>query len=359
MVQIKQITREKRNNFNRQPLFYRWLSCMYCCLPQQIPQLSNFFQLKIRKCSLYLLRTSITKTRVKKSLFILTVFLFYFLPALAQQLVRGTIVTADGLLLSNVTVMVKNTLRATVTGADGSFVIAVKPGESLIVSYIGYKTTEIKIANETVLKITLSESALELDEVVLTGYSSQKIKEFTGSVAVVKPRELVAVPAGQVEQMLQGRVAGLNIITSGEPGSASNVRLHGIGNFGDVTPLYIIDGVEGSINAINPYDIESIQVLKDAGAFSIYGVRGANGVIVVTTKKGKTGRTRISYDFYIGYTRPLDKGFDLLTPQENADILWIALKRSGFVDSLGNPSHPLYGNGPRPVLPDYFFAGPA
>ena len=135
------------------------------------------------------------------------------------------------------------------------------------------------------------------------------------------------MPAGQVEQMLQGRVAGLNVITSGEPGSASNIRLHGIGNFGDVTPLYIVDGVEGNINSLNPYDIESVQVLKDAGAYSIYGVRGANGVIVVTTRKGKSGKTKLTYDFYFGYTKPLEKGFDLLTPQENADILWMALKK--------------------------------
>lgn len=273
-------------------------------------------------------------------------------------MVRGTVSTTDSIVLSNVTVSVKGSVRATTTGADGSFFIGAVPGEVLVFSYIGYKTIEVKIANQTSLNIVLSEFVYHLDEVVLTGYSSQSIKEFTGSVAVVKPRELVAVPAGQVEQMLQGRVAGLNIITSGEPGSASNVRLHGIGNFGDVTPLYIIDGVEGNINALNPYDVESIQVLKDAGSFSIYGVRGANGVIVITTKKGSAGRTRINYDFYLGTTRPLRNGTDLLSPQQNADILWIALKNSGFVDSLGNPSHPLYGNGPTPVLPDYFFAGP-
>ena len=119
------------------------------------------------------------------------------------------------------------------------------------------------------------------------------------------------MPAGQVEQMLQGRVAGFTVITSGMPGSPSNVRIHGIGNFGDVTPLYIIDGVQGDINNLNPDDIASVQVLKDAGAYSIYGVRGANGVIVVTTRSGKPGKTRINYDFYIGTTRPLKTGPDL------------------------------------------------
>ena len=348
------ITSKKRNNFNKLPFYYVWLSRMDCSPAAQVLQTSNFFQLEIRVSILCLCHAK----RFTKPLIFTLAFLFYLSLAVAQQVIKGTVTTSDGSLLSNVTVMIKGTQRATLTDNDGSFSIAAKIGETLVISNIGYRSVEVKIVNEPVLNISLSEFVSDLDEVVLTGYSYQKLKEITGSIAIVKPKDLLAVPAGQVEQMLQGRVAGLNIITSGEPGSASNVRLHGIGNFGDVTPLYIIDGVEGNINSINPYDIESIQVLKDAGAYSIYGVRGANGVIVLTTKKGKSGRTRLDYDFYLGTTRPIEKGFDLLTPQENADILWMALKRSGFVNSLGNPSYPLYGNGPTPVLPDYFFAGP-
>ena len=155
--------------------------------------------------------------------------------------------------------------------------------------------------------------------------------------------------------MLQGRAAGLTVITSGEPGGASIVKLHGNGNFGDVTPLYIIDGVQGNINNLNPNDIESLQVLKDAGAYAIYGVRGANGVIVITTRKGKSGKAKINYDFFIGTQRPLDKDLNLLNPQEVADLIWLSKRNSGrFVN--GNPFHLLYGNGPSPVLPDYFIA---
>ena len=160
---------------------------------------------------------------------------------------------------------------------------------------------QVTVGNETSLKISLALSVNDLDQVVVTGYTSQKVKEITGSVAVVKPKDLIAVPAGQVEQMLQGRVAGLNVITSGVPGAASIIRIHGIGNFGNVTPLYIIDGVQGDLNSLNPYDIESLQVLKDAGAYSIYGVRGANGVIVVTTKKGKTAKATVSMIFILAY----------------------------------------------------------
>src|SRR5215510_6387324 len=135
------------------------------------------------------------------------------------------------------------------------------------------------------------------------------------------------------------------------PGGASNVRLHGLGNFGDVTPLYIIDGVQGNINNLNDDDIESMQVLKDAGAYSIYGVRGANGVIVITTKSGKQGKTRISYDMYVGVSVPSSHGLDLLDPQEMGDLTWIAYKNSGLIGPNGNPNHPLYGNGPKAVLP--------
>ena len=330
--------------------------CCHLAQPALLP--SNFFSLKIRKAILSLRPIRLISLPAQKALLFLTAMFFVSMSLVAQSMVKGKVNASDGSALSNVTVIMKGTQRATITSIDGTFRIAASKGDVLLFSFIGYKSEEIKLTNEKELQIVLSNFVSELDDVVLTGYTFQKIKEFTGSVAIVKPKELLSVPAGQTEQMLQGRVAGLNVITSGEPGSASNVRLHGIGNFGDVTPLYIIDGVEGNINSINPYDIENIQVLKDAGAYSIYGVRGANGVIVLTTRKGKNGGTSLNYDFYIGTTRPLKRGFDILSPQENADILWIALKRSGFVDSLGNPSHPLYGNGPTPILPDYFFAGP-
>ena len=277
--------------------------------------------------------------------------------AFAQQKITGIVLSEDNLPLSEATVSVISSGIATTTLSDGSFAINAKTGDVLEISFIGFKTQQIKIGNETGLKIILQATVLSLDDVVVTGYTAQKVKEITGSVAVVKQKELTSVPAGQVEQMLQGRVAGLNVITSGQPGAASNVYIHGIGNFGDVTPLYIIDGIQGNINNLNPNDIESLQVLKDAGAYAIYGVRGANGVIVITTKGGRQGKTKISYDFYAGTTRPLKNGPDLLTPKEIANVKWLALKNSGQVGANGNPSDPFYGNGASPVLPDYFIAG--
>ncbi|HMH33977.1 MAG TPA: SusC/RagA family TonB-linked outer membrane protein [Puia sp.] len=273
-------------------------------------------------------------------------------PAIAQEKITGVVDGSDGLRLAGVSVSVKGSSSGTQSDSTGHFSILAKKGDLLVFSFIGYETQSIRIEDDMVLHVLLTALVNNLNEVVVTGYVSEIAKNISGSVAIVKPRDLVAVPAGQVEQMLQGRVAGLTVITSGEPGSESNIRLHGIGNFGDVTPLYIIDGVQGDINSLNPYDIESLQVLKDAGAYSIYGVRGANGVIVITTKKGKTGKPAIAYDAYVGETFPT-QGLHFLNPQQNADILWTALKNSNQVDSLGYPSDPWYGYGPKPLLPDY------
>lgn len=273
-----------------------------------------------------------------------------------QKIVTGIVTEPNGSPLPGATVGIKNSTRQTITDAKGLFSIPAVEKDILVITFVGHASREIAVGAATIFSIALTESAINLDEVVMTGYTSQKVKEITGSVAVVKTKDLTAIPAGQVEQMLQGRVAGLSVITSGEPGAPATIRLHGIGNFGDVTPLYIIDGVQGDINSLNPDDIESLQVLKDAAGYSIYGVRGANGVIVVTTRKGKQGKPRITYDMYLGWQKPL-KGLELLNPKENADLLWLSLKNSGFLSSNGNPNDHLFGNGPEPVLPDYLFAG--
>lgn len=270
---------------------------------------------------------------------------------IGQEKVTGVVSTNTGTPLAGATVLIVGTATTTTTLADGSFTISAKPGNTLEISFVGYKSRLVKITGETSLKISLSESVINLEEVLVTGYSSQKVKEITGSVAIVKPKDLISIPAGQVGQMLQGRASGLNVITSGEPGGTSNVFIRGFGNFGDVTPLYIIDGVQGNINNLNPYDIESVQILKDAGAYSVYGVRGANGVIVITTRSGKPGKTKISYDSYFGFTQPVKRP-DLVNPQEMADLTWLAYTNSGQT-----PGNRFYGFGAKPVLPDFFIAG--
>src|SRR5665213_2772458 len=294
----------------------------------------------------------------KLTVVLISVLVSLFTNVSAQQKITGEIKSQDNLPLEGATITNTTLNIQTISNADGSFSITAMKGNVIVFSFVEYTSQQLTVGDKLVINMTLAESISSLEEVVMLGYSRQKVKEITGSVAIVKPKDLTAVPAGQVEQMLQGRVAGLNVITSGMPGGKSNVRIHGIGNFGDVTPLYIIDGVQGNINNLNPYDIESLQVLKDAGAYAIYGVRGANGVIIITTKKGQSGKTRISYDFYIGDQKPLKKGLDLLNPQQNADLAWLADRNSGQVGSNGNPDDPYYGNGATPVLPDYLVAGP-
>jgi TonB-linked SusC/RagA family outer membrane protein len=297
-----------------------------------------------------------TKALLRLSLAI--ILLITTLVASAQQEISGRITGLGDSPLVGASVQLKSSNHGTIADENGYFEIAANPGDVLVISNVGYLSREIKLTDSNFLEIALRPSLVNLDEVVVTGYTAQKVKEITGSVAVVKPKDLVAVPAGQVEQMLQGRAAGLTVINSAVPGAPSQVYIHGIGNFGNVTPLYIIDGVEGDINSLNPYDIESLQVLKDAGAYSIYGVRGANGAIIITTKKGKNGKAKISYDFYIGQQEPLKKGLDVLNPQEQADLEWLRFKNSGIVPGDPGFGDPLYGNGPTPVLPDYIFAGP-
>jgi TonB-linked SusC/RagA family outer membrane protein len=274
----------------------------------------------------------------------------------SQNKISGIITGAEALPLAGVSVSIKDQPVSAVSDSIGFYSIMAPAGAMLTFSMVGYQSLDVNTGGKKTVNIRLSLLAINLDEVIVTGYTYQRIKEVTGSVAVVKPADLIAVPAGQTEQMLQGRVAGLTVLSSGEPGTPVTVRLHGIGNFGNVTPLYIVDGLEmQNINNLNPYDVESLQVLKDAGTYSIYGARGANGVIVITTKKGRQGKTRVSYDFYAGDQLPLKRGLDLLTPQEQANLVWIALKNSHDTAANGNPSDPLYGNGPKPVLADYFF----
>lgn len=273
-----------------------------------------------------------------------------------QKTVTGIVTNAkDNTPIVLATVGVKGTKMAAVTGANGEFSITVPDGKNtLVISSVGYGAEEISVSGKSTIEVSLKESASSLNEVVVTGYSAQRKKDITGSVAVVNVKDLKAVPAGSPEQMLQGRASGLNIITSGQPGSGSNIRIRGITSFGNTDPLVVVDGVQASLTNINANDIESIQVLKDAGAASIYGVRGANGVIVVTTKKGRSGKAIVTYDAYYGTQRPLKKGFNILNPKEMADVTWLAYRNSGQVDTVtGNPTHPQYGSGANPVLPDY------
>lgn len=227
----------------------------------------------------------------------------------AQKKLTGRVTGGDtGGALSGATIKVKGASTAVTTGVDGSYSITVPNNSTLQVSFVGYDAQEVKVGESSVLNIVLQTAQSALQTVVVTGYGSQERRSITGSVAVVDTKEMTKYAASNIADQLQGKVPGVQMSTSGDPGSSAFVRIRGIGTINNNEPLYVIDGVpvqnESNINFLNPNDIESIQVLKDAASASIYGSRAANGVIVITTKKGKSGTSKLAVDIYYGNQTP-------------------------------------------------------
>ncbi|MBW3544314.1 MAG: TonB-dependent receptor [Bacteroidetes bacterium] len=241
-----------------------------------------------------------------KKLILVFLFLGGLLPAaLAQQQVTGKVtdaLTAEA--LPGAAIVIKGTSTGTVTDVDGNFKLEVPgPDALLVVSYIGYLQEEVRAGSGTMLNITLSPDLEQLDEVVVVGYGSQKKSDITGSVAIVDSKEMQKYATSDVSQLLQGRASGVQVTADGQPGANPNIRIRGVGTFGDSQPLYVVDGVPvgTSIRDFNPNDIESVQVLKDASAGAIYGSRAANGVVIITTKQGKKGTPlTVEYSGYYG-----------------------------------------------------------
>lgn len=217
--------------------------------------------------------------------------------------IQGTVVAeSDGEPLPGVTVSIDGTNIATVTDMDGHFTIDAKQKGKLKFSYIGFKTTLKAFSTSGDMAIKLADDSNMLDEVVAIGYGSLKKSDLTGAVAVVKADNLKKTPAASVDQALQGRAAGVTVnANSGQPGAGATVRIRGIGTVNDSNPIYVVDGVICSdISFLSPSDIESTEILKDASSTAIYGSRGANGVILITTKKGEKGHAQVSFDMYYG-----------------------------------------------------------
>ncbi len=227
--------------------------------------------------------------------------------AAKRQLLSGKVLDENGAPIPGVSIRVENANRGTVSNAQGEYELEVNSDEVLIFSYVGYLTERITFNGQTPLNTTLKLSAEGLDEVVVVGYGTQKKVNLTGSVATVKTEDLNRQPVGQASQALQGLSPGLTVTTnSGQPGrDQGTLRIRGIGTLNDESPLILVDGIRYdnsiSLNDIDADDIENISVLKDAAAASIYGVRAANGVILVTTKRGATGKTQVSYGNYFGW----------------------------------------------------------
>jgi len=224
-----------------------------------------------------------------------------------QQLtVRGKITDSSGSPLPGVTVIIKGTTQGTITDSDGKFNLTSVPGTAtLVFSFVGMQTQEVPVAGRTIIDIAMNEEAIGIEEVVAVGYGTTRVKDLTSSISTVKSEELVKTPAGQAMQALQGKVAGLQVISSGAPGDSPTIRVRGIGSYpgsDNEAPLYVVDGMFfDNIDFLNPSDITSISVLKDASAAAIYGVRAANGVVLIETKSGGFNqKAEISYDGYYG-----------------------------------------------------------
>ena len=216
--------------------------------------------------------------------------------------VTGNVSDAEGPIIGASVVEKGNPSNGAVTDLDGNFTLNVKPGATIVVTYIGYQKQEIAVGNQSSFKITMKTDDKTLDEVVVVGYGVQKKKLVTGSTIEVKGDDIQKMNTTQVLGALQSQTPGVNIqAASGQPGDGFKISIRGAGTNGNTAPLYIIDGVAGDINNLNPADIERIDVLKDAASCAIYGSAAANGVILVTTKQGKQGKIQVSYDANVGW----------------------------------------------------------
>ncbi|MFB9842817.1 SusC/RagA family TonB-linked outer membrane protein [Mucilaginibacter ginsenosidivorans] len=270
----------------------------------------------------------------------------------AQTKITGKVIGGDDKQpVIGATIKIKGTNTGVVTDVNGNFTLSGKVGYVLIVSYIGYQPKSVTVNSADLGTITLEVTNSTLNEVVVTGYSSQRKKDIAGAVAVVDLTDAKKIPTGgSTDQILQGQAAGVSVVTSGQPGGGSSVLIRGISNLGNSQPLYVIDGVQtGSMSDLNPNDIESIQILKDASA-AIYGVSGGNGVIIITTKHGKAGASTLTYDAYYGTQVP--KGgnvFNIASPAGQSKIAYLA--------GDATAQQKIYPGGPGTV-PEYGYQGP-
>ena len=269
--------------------------------------------------------------------------------AYAQTEITGSVVDETGEGVIGATIMEKGTSNGTVTDLDGNFTLKVEPGKTLVVTYIGYDAMEVSAASG--MRVELKENAAELAEVVVTGYQVQRKADLTGAVAVMDMKGPISESDPNMLNSMQGKLAGVDIVTDAAPGGGSStIRVRGMSTVNACDPLYVIDGVatNENLNSLNAADIESIQVLKDASSASIYGSRAANGVIIITTKKGKSGKMSIN----LGYNAALQtiaKKYENLNAAQWGQAYWQAAANDGIAPTAAAS---LYGTGATPQLVD-------
>jgi TonB-linked SusC/RagA family outer membrane protein len=245
---------------------------------------------------------------MKKLLFLFLFPIISVLPASAQQALQGTVTDAEtGETLIGVTIMIQGTTQGTITDIYGKYQLQVQPGSIIEFSYVGYKSVQETVGNRTTIDISLAPEAVLMDEIVVVGYGSAKKRNVLGAVTKVDSKELTRIPVAGLDQALQGRAAGVQVTqNTGAPGEGVSVRIRGAGSISSSnSPLYIVDGIPtaDALNILSPSDIENVTMLKDASAAAIYGSRANNGVVLITTRKGKQGKPRVSYNGQFGFQR--------------------------------------------------------
>ena len=264
--------------------------------------------------------------------------------------ISGSVTDSAGEPLIGVSIVVKGTTIGTTTDLDGRFSLSTSMGSTLQVSYVGYTSQEVKVTSTSPLRIVMKEDMAQLEEVVVVGYGTQKKVNLTGSVASVTAEDLANKPVMSTAQAIAGLAPGLSVITnSGRPGSGASVRIRGTGTFSSAgnSPLVLIDGLSGSMDDVDPNDIESISFLKDAASASIYGNRAANGVILIETKKGKEGKISISYNNSFGWQKATELP-DFLPSWEYAEYYNLAMQNMGRQATYSTDDIQKYKNGSDP-----------
>jgi TonB-linked SusC/RagA family outer membrane protein len=271
-----------------------------------------------------------------------------------ERVVSGTVKDENGNGMPGVNVLVVGTSNGTVTDATGKYSITAGTGSRLLFSFIGYTSQEVSVGSSTTLDVNMKVDITELSEIVVTGYTSEKKADIIGSVAVVSSKDLLATPVPNLSQQLQGRAAGVLASGSGAPGAGAKIRIRGFTSWNSGDPLYIIDGVPtNDPSRVNPNDIESVQVLKDATSASIYGARAANGVIIVSTRQGKSGTMKVDYDGYVGPSWiPESYQPDMLNTDEY--LTYLERQHDPSLPAAQIYKHPLFGTSGSMSIPDMY-----
>ncbi|PTB95216.1 hypothetical protein C9994_11465 [Marivirga lumbricoides] len=263
-----------------------------------------------------------------------------------ETIVQGRVVEEGGVPLPGATIMEKGTSNGVVSDIDGNFSLSVADKSTIVISFIGFKTTEIEVGGRTQLgEITMVADLSELSEVVVVGYGTQRKVDLTGSVAIVDTDEMKKISNSNVSSALQGKVAGVRVTGDGQPGADPQIRIRGISSFGDTNPLYVVDGViTNAIRDFSPNDIESVQILKDAASAAIYGAQAANGVVIITTKRGKRNQPlKVNYSGYVGVDEVPDGVYNVMNSEQYGRYITMAFNNSGMEVPNGyDPNHEDY-----------------